>query len=72
MQESPDIPFDAERMPSKGLLKVTATPTSTPKNKKMSKQQSVMYNTMMNSKSPFAAKRRPVASDFFDFWDHSY
>jgi len=70
MQESPDIPFDAERMPSKGLLKVTASPnpTSTPKNsKKMSKQQSVMYNTMMNSKSPFAAKRRPVASDFFDF-----
>jgi len=67
MQESPEIPFDAERMPAKGLLKVKAmTPTSTPKtSKKMNKAQSVMYNTMMNSKSPFAAKRRPVAADFF-------
>jgi len=67
MQESPEIPFDAERVPTKGLLKVKSTPTSTPKTGKkgMSKAQSVMYNTMMNSKSPFAAKRRPMASDFF-------
>ena len=64
IQESPDIPFDAERVPSHGVLKVRSA-TSTPTGKKMSKQQSVMYNTMINGKSKFAVKRRAVASDFF-------
>ena len=68
IQQSPNFqPYDASKRPAKGpILKTTpngskATENVTPVVKK--KKQTVLYNTMINSKSKFA--RRMVASDYF-------
>ena len=67
IQQSPNFqPYDSARKPAKGpILKTPPGRGSeihvTPLSKK--KKQTVLYNTMVNSKSKFAA--RAVASDFF-------
>ena len=67
IQQSPNFqPYDAARKPAKPVLKTPPGGDSsklnvTPLSKK--KKQTVLYNTMINSKSKFAA--RAVASDFF-------
>ena len=68
IQQSPNFqPYDAARKPAKGpILKTPPAGNNsnlnvTPLSKK--KKQAVLYNTMINSKSKFAA--RSVASDFF-------
>ena len=68
IQQSPNFqPYDSARKPAKGpILKTPPSRNSsndnvTPLSKK--KKQALLYNTMINSKSKFAA--RAVASDFF-------
>lgn len=68
IQQSPNFqPYDASKKPAKGpILKTTPNGSKTSENvtpiaKK--KKQTVLYNTMLNSKSKFA--RRMVASDYF-------
>ena len=67
IQQSPNFqPYDAARKPAKPVLKTPPGGDSsklnvTPLSKK--KKQTVLYNTMINSKSKFAA--RAVASDLF-------